>query len=49
MPVPYATEEDLEAVLAKPGLYVSLPITDAASAAELVNRVLDHLQGEQET
>lgn len=49
MPIPYATPEDVERVLAKPGLYVSLPITDADAAAELFNRVLDELQGEQET
>lgn len=47
--VPYVTPEQVEEVLAKPGLYVALPITDADAAAELVNRVLDHLQGEQET
>jgi hypothetical protein len=49
MPIPYVTPEDVEAVLAKPGLYVSLPIENSDDAAELFNRLLDHLQGEQET
>lgn len=46
-PVPYATPEDVDDVLAKPGLYVALPITDSDAAAELFNRILDHMQGEQ--
>ena len=46
--VPYVTPEQVDEVLAKPGLYVALPITTPDEAAELFNRVLDHLQGEQE-
>lgn len=47
--LPYATEEDVEAVLAQEGLYVALPIATPACLAEMFNRILDHLQGEQET
>jgi hypothetical protein len=49
MPIPYVTPEQIDQVLAKPGLYVALPIADSDAAAELFNRVLDHVQGEQET
>jgi hypothetical protein len=49
MPIPYITPETIEEVLAKPGLYVALPITNSDDAAELFNRVLDHVQGPQET
>jgi hypothetical protein len=45
--IPYITPEQVDEVLAKPGLYVALPILNADDAAELFNRMLDHLQGEQ--
>jgi hypothetical protein len=47
--IPYITPEQVDEVLAKPGLYVALPILNADDAAELFNRMLDHVQGEQET
>lgn len=47
--VPYVTPEQVEEALARPGCWVALPIADSDAAAELVNRVLDAVQGEQET
>lgn len=44
----YATEEDVTEALAQEGLYVRLPITTAADLTEAFNRILDHLQGEQD-
>lgn len=46
--IPYVTPEQIDEVLAKPGLYVALPITTPVDLAEMFNRILDHLQGEQE-
>lgn len=48
MPIPYVTPEQIEAMLAQHGNFVALPIIDSSGAAELVNRMLDELQGEQE-
>jgi hypothetical protein len=40
------SEDDVLAAL--DGSYLSLPITDAASALELVNVLIDHVSGERD-
>jgi len=46
--IPYITPDQLDELLARDGLYVSLPLKDSTDAAEFFNRILDQLQGEQE-
>jgi hypothetical protein len=45
----YATEEEVIEAMTQEGLYVSLPITNTADLTEAFNRILDHLQGEQDS
>lgn len=47
--IPYVTPEEVESLFAEGGLYVSLPLKDSTDAAEFFNRMLDRVQGVQET